>query len=74
MNMLDDSGLSIDPKIGASSKPILISLGVLQIIFGIIALSIPWAASKAIAEVIAILFIITGFCTVLPDPVRTFRQ
>lgn len=59
MDPLKNSNIDLTPKLIAS-RPVLIILGVLQILFGLIALSIPWAASKAIADIISILFIITG--------------
>lgn len=59
MNILKDSPLGITPELKAS-RSILIILGVLQILFGMIAISTPWVVSVAITEVIGILFIITG--------------
>ena len=47
-------------KILQGSRSVLIILGILQIILGMIGLSSPWMFSKAITEIIAVLFIITG--------------
>ena len=59
MNLLDEADIKISPQL-KSSRSILIMLGILQILFGFIALSTPWTASVAISEVISILFVITG--------------
>ena len=59
MNLLDEADITVNPQL-KSSRSILIMLGILQIIFGFIALSTPWTASVAISEVISILFVITG--------------
>ncbi len=57
--MINNLNSEITEKMKAN-RSILIMLGILQIIFGIIALSTPWVASVAITEIISILFIITG--------------
>ena len=60
MNTLNDTQIDITPELRAS-RSVLIILGVLQILFGMIALSVPWIVSDAVAKVVAILFIIAGF-------------
>ena len=59
MNLLNEANITVTPQL-KSSRSVLIILGVLQILFGFIALSTPWTASVAISEVISILFVITG--------------